>query len=102
MSEEAIKKQLNRAVDRAYNLLNKPEGSVRIIRINDSHCPFQLECCRTSKKEVQKIRIVLERVAEENIVLCKEWPLNEQVFTKEIWIAAKGTALPVMLSTTLP
>lgn len=83
-------KQLNRAIDRAYNLLNKPEGSCNIIRINDPHCPFHLECCRKSKKEVQKIRIVLERVQDEDIALCEAWPLNEQVFTKEIWIAEKG------------
>ena len=90
MSEDAVKQQLNRAIERAMRLLDNPEGSCRIIRLGDPSCPFHLECCRTSKKEVQKIRIALNRVTEEDIKLCEEWPLNEQVFTKEIWLAQKG------------
>jgi len=42
MSEEAIMKQMNRAIERAMRVLNE------------------------------------------------EWPLNEQVFTKEIWLTKKG------------
>ena len=90
MSEEAIMKQMNRAIERAMRVLNNPEGACKIIRLNDSNCPFHLECCRTSKKEVQKIRIALDKVTEEDIELCRDWPLNELHFTKEIWLTKKG------------
>jgi len=90
MSEEAIMKQMNRAIERAMRVLNNPEGSCKVIRLNDSNCPFHLECCRISKKEVQKIRIALDEITDEDIKLCEEWPLNEQVFTKEIWLTKKG------------
>ena len=29
-------------------------------------------------------------ITEEDIKLCEDWPLNEQIFTKEIWLAKKG------------
>jgi len=88
MSEEAITKRHNRAVERAVNILNCPQGRYKIIRLNDPNCPFHIECIRL--KEVMKIRIALDFISDEDVKLCESWRLNE-LFTKEIWCTIPGS-----------
>ena len=83
MENVAAKKQLNRAIKRAINILDRPKGACKIIRINDPNCPFHIEYCRY--KEVRKIRVTIKSISKEDVSLCQEWHLNETVFTKEIW-----------------
>jgi len=84
MPEEAIIRRHNRAIDLAVSMLKKSGGYGRVIRLNDPSCPFHIEFCR--KKEVRKIRIILDAITEQDRQLCKEWDLNESIFTKEIWL----------------
>ena len=84
MSEEAIVRRQNRAVDLAISMLRKSSGSGRAIRITDPDCPFHIQFCR--KKEYRIIRIILDKITEQDKRLCQEWEFNESVFTKEMWL----------------
>lgn len=90
MPEERVKRQFTRAIESAIIMLSRPEGSCRVIRLNDSTCPFHIERCR--EKEVLKIRIVLGEISPNDIHLCQAWDgfLSNQIFTREIWYKKSG------------
>ena len=80
MSDFAIKQRLNRAIKSAIKLLDQPPGSYEIILLNNH--VFHIEAIR--KKEIRKIRVVLDKITEEDIKKVKRFSLPE-ICTKEIW-----------------
>ena len=81
MSDFAIKQRLNRAIKSAIKLLDQPPGSYEIILLNNH--VFHIEAIR--KKEIRKIRIVLDEITEEDEKMVREFSLPE-ICTKEIWV----------------
>ena len=80
MSDFAIKQRLNRAIKSAIKLLDQPPGSYEIILLNNH--VFHIEAIR--KKEIRKIRVVLDKITEEDEKMVREFSLPE-ICTKEIW-----------------
>ena len=80
MSDFAIKQRLNRAIKSAIKLLDQPPGSYEIILLNNH--VFHIEAIR--KKEIRKIRVVLDEITEEDEKMVREFSLPE-ICTKEIW-----------------
>jgi len=85
MSEEAVKRKLNNAID---SLANKyPATLYRKIKIGDASCPFNLEIFRDSEEkgsEVFKFRVILDEITEIDIRLCQEYRMPGKIFTKII------------------
>lgn len=80
MSEELAKKRFNRALNRAINFLNQPEGPYKIILLNTD--PFHIEAIR--EKEIRKIRIVLDKITQADEKALRDFKLPH-ICTKEIW-----------------
>ena len=85
MSDFAIKQRLNRAIKSAIKLLDQPPGSYEIILLNNH--VFHIEAIR--KKEIRKIRVVLDEITEEDEKMVREFSLPE-ICTKEIWVKREG------------
>ena len=94
MSEEAIKRKLNNAID---SLANKyPPPLFKTIKLKDASCPFHLEVFRNSEDrghEVFKFRVTLDKITESDEKLCKEYKMPGQVFTKIIACKKEGRAV---------
>jgi len=86
MSDFAIKQRLNRAIKSAIKLLDQPPGSYEIILLNNH--VFHIEAIR--KKEIRKIRIVLDEITEEDKELVAKVNLPI-VCTKEIWCKERNS-----------
>jgi len=86
MSEEAVKRELNSAVKSAIKILDRPKGS-RKITILDGN-PFHIEDMR--KKEVRRIRIVLNEIKEDDIKIVENIQVPDVIFTKVIWCKRPG------------
>jgi len=81
MSEEAIKQRLYRAVNSAINLLDKPQGSYKIIRLDGN--PFHIEAMR--EKEIRKIRVVLDQIMADDMNMVINYDKIPDIITREIW-----------------
>lgn len=67
--EKTIKQRLSRAVKAAQRVISYPQSSARIRVIELNNNVFLLEAIRP--KEIRKIRVVLDKSAEEDIKLAK-------------------------------
>ena len=81
MSEEAVKQRLYRAINSAINLLDRPEGTYRIIRLDGN--PFHIEALRP--KEIRKIRIVLDEIQSGDMNMVSNYDKMPDIITREIW-----------------
>ena len=81
MSEVAIKQRLYRAINSAINILDRPEGTYRIIRLDGN--PFHIEALR--EKEVRKIRIVLDEIVSDDMNKVMNYDKIPDIITREIW-----------------
>lgn len=81
MSDYNIKQRLNRAIKSAIRILEQPGVSCDIIKL-DNHI-FHIEAVR--KREIRKIRVVLDEVTESDLSKVQNFSLPEFV-TKEIWV----------------
>jgi len=93
MVDEKIKRRMRDTIKAAKEELGRPKELYRVININDPECPFHLERFRKSEEkgsEVLKIRIVLDRVSDEDIYLCKEYKMPGKIFTKLIMCKKLG------------
>jgi hypothetical protein len=81
MSDYNIKQRLNRAVKSAIRILEQPGVGCDIIKL-DNHI-FHIEAVR--KREIRKIRIVLDEITESDLDKVQKFALPEYV-TKEIWV----------------
>ena len=86
MSEETVKRELNSAVRSAVKILSRPQGSCTITILDGN--PFHIESI--SRKEVKRIRIVLNEVVEGDIKLVEKFQLPDRIFTKVIWCKKPG------------
>lgn len=86
MAEEAIKREVSNAVKSAVKILERPKGSCKITILNGN--PFHIESLR--KKEVMRIRIVLNEIAEDDIKIVEKIQLPDVIFTKVIWCKKPG------------
>lgn len=82
--EKTIKQRFRRAIRAAQRILSYPEGSARVIELNNH--VFHLEAIRP--KEIRKIRVVLDKSTKEDVELVRNYPLPENC-TKEIWCRNK-------------
>ena len=90
MAEDKATRVLNSAIKSAINILNNPPGSCRVVRLSDPDCPFHIECIRY--KETRKIRVVIDKITDEDRRLCREWnsDLNKNQYTIELWLKKTG------------
>jgi len=86
MSEEAVKQKLYRAINSAASILDKPQGTYRVIRLDGK--PFHLEALR--EKEIRKIRIVLDTISEGDVNLVSNSDKIPNIITREIWCKKFG------------
>ena len=86
MAEEAIKREINQAVKSAIKILSRPKGSCQITILDGK--PFHIESMR--KKEVTKIRIVLNEIMQNDIKIVEDAQLPNVIFTKVIWCKKSG------------
>ena len=82
-SDALYQQKLRRAIRRAIAILNN--SKFKIILLNDSI--FHIEAIR--EKEIRKIRIVIDKLLDEDIKLVKEIKLPD-ICTKEIWCKKNG------------
>lgn len=80
MSEEAVKKRIKRAIEAATKCLKYPPGRCEVIQL--SNYVFHIEAIR--KKEICKIRIVLDEITKRDEDLVRNFELPENC-TREIW-----------------
>jgi len=81
MSEEAIKQRLYRAINSATSILDRPQGSYKIIKLDGR--PFHIEALR--EKEIRKIRIVLDTISDLDMNLVRDYDRIPSIITREIW-----------------
>ena len=86
MVEEAVKRELNRAVRSAIKILERPQGSYTITVLDGN--PFHIESI--GRKEVKRIRIVLNEIAKDDIKIVRKFQLPDVIFTKVIWCKKSG------------
>ena len=78
MSEERIKRRLNRAIKRAADILK--HSNYTVIFLNDD--VFNIEAFR--EREIRKIRVVIDEISEEDRKKVRSYKFPE-FCSKEIW-----------------
>lgn len=87
MPSLATQKKLNRAISSAKKIMGEPGELYEVIKIYDPTCPFHLERFRKSSEkgdEILKIRIVLDKIREEDKKICQDYKMPSKIFTKLI------------------
>jgi hypothetical protein len=88
MSPEAIKDRFNRAVEQGVKVLTDPHSPVKwdnVETLRKSNFHIQASW----KNRILKIRIALDRIAENDIRAVQETSCPDNV-TKAIWLKRKG------------
>ena len=94
MSEEAVVKKLNNAINSVVKQF--PSPVFKTIKLKDPSCPFHLEVFRDEDNigqkgtEVFKIRVTLGIIEETDKKLCRNYKMPGEVFTKVIVCKKEG------------
>lgn len=89
MADLKTKQRLYKTIRAAKEYLDHPKNMWNVIILDDTTCPFHLERSRRSEergRDVQKFRVVLDEITDDDIKACQNFVVSRDVFTKAILV----------------